>query len=248
MKYATANAFRTALEANINRIAVEDGRSVQHLRKMVVFERLLARLLVVAPDRWIVKGGVALDLRLGDRARATRDLDLARHDSEAIAMEDLLDAADRDLGDFFTFTVERTETFADDRDNASVRYQIRADLANRLFEAVALDIGFGDPLPATPDLLPVPTMLGFADLAPITAPALPLEQHLAQKRHAYSRTYGAGHSSSRVKDLIDMALIRASTALSALRLREELARTFRTRGTHELPAMFPAPPEGWAPS
>ena len=29
-----------------------------------------------APGRWIVKGGMALEVRLGDRARSTRDLDL----------------------------------------------------------------------------------------------------------------------------------------------------------------------------
>ena len=48
------------------------------LRKLVVFERLLSRLLVVAPERWVLKGGVALDFRFGERARATVGLDLAR--------------------------------------------------------------------------------------------------------------------------------------------------------------------------
>jgi len=33
-------------------------------RKRVAFDRLLARLIAVAPGRWILKGGFALDLRL----------------------------------------------------------------------------------------------------------------------------------------------------------------------------------------
>ena len=40
------------------------------------FERLLVRLELGAPGRWVVKGGMALEMRLGDRARSTRDLDL----------------------------------------------------------------------------------------------------------------------------------------------------------------------------
>lgn len=76
MRYTTANAFRTALETRINTMAAGQDASRDRLRKTVVFDRFLARPLYVAPDRWIIKGGFALDLRLGDRARTTRDLDL----------------------------------------------------------------------------------------------------------------------------------------------------------------------------
>ena len=51
--------------------------SLARLRKEVAFDRLLARLLVVAPGRWVLKGGLALDFRFGERARTTRDIDLA---------------------------------------------------------------------------------------------------------------------------------------------------------------------------
>ena len=40
-------------------------------RKRVAFDRLLARLAATAPDRWLLKGGFALDLRLAERARST---------------------------------------------------------------------------------------------------------------------------------------------------------------------------------
>jgi hypothetical protein len=46
--------------------------SLDRLRKQVVFERLIARLVVAAPNRWVLKGGFALDLRLGARARSTK--------------------------------------------------------------------------------------------------------------------------------------------------------------------------------
>lgn len=71
MRYATAAAFRAALEQRLQAAAMEQRTSLGRLRKMAVFDRLMARLLMVAPDRWVVKGGVALDIRLGERARTT---------------------------------------------------------------------------------------------------------------------------------------------------------------------------------
>lgn len=65
MKYATPGAFRTALEQRLLTAAREAGLPVVRLRKLVVFDRLLARLLIAAPDRWLLKGALALDLRLG---------------------------------------------------------------------------------------------------------------------------------------------------------------------------------------
>jgi len=51
MRYTTATAFRAALEARLQVQARTTNRSLQRLRRVVVFDRLLARLLVVAPDR-----------------------------------------------------------------------------------------------------------------------------------------------------------------------------------------------------
>ena len=51
MRYTTSTAFRTALEARLRTQAQATDRSLQRLRRVVTFDRLLARLLVVAPDR-----------------------------------------------------------------------------------------------------------------------------------------------------------------------------------------------------
>ena len=47
------------------------------LRKMVAFDRSLARLAKKEPEAWIVKGGFALQTRLGERARTTKDIDVS---------------------------------------------------------------------------------------------------------------------------------------------------------------------------
>lgn len=48
---------------------------VNRLRRQVAFERLLVRLAADG-DTWILKGGLALELRLANQCRSTKDLDL----------------------------------------------------------------------------------------------------------------------------------------------------------------------------
>jgi predicted nucleotidyltransferase component of viral defense system len=245
MKYATAAAFRAALDQRLPTVAREGDVSLPRLRRLVVFERLLARLLVVAPDRWVLKGGFALDLRLGDRARTTKDMDLARQDDEAAATADLLAAQAVDLGDYFVFAIERTGKLDALLEGAAVRYRVTAELAGRRFDGALLDVGFGDPPVPAPDYLPGPNLLGFAGFDPIAVPALPLEQHVAEKIHAYTRPYSGQRQSSRVKDLIDLVLIRSAAAFEAGRLRQAINTTFATRATHSPPTALPPPPQGW---
>lgn len=245
MRYATAAAFRRALEQRLLATSSETNEPVMRLRKLVTFDRLLARLVVVAPDRWLLKGALALDLRFGARSRTTKDMDLARRDDENAATEDFLQAQSVHLDDFFTFAVQKTAALHAMREGASVRYHAAAELAGRPFDDVIVDVGFGDPVVTTPERLTGRDLLGFAGLEPITIPALPLEQHVAEKVHAYTRIYGDQHRSSRVKDLIDLVLIRSSASFEAARLRHALVATFTRRDTHALPATFPPPPLAW---
>lgn len=245
MRYGTAAAFSAALDRRLLTAAREANASLPRLRRLVVFERLLARLLVVAPDRWVLKGGFALDLRLGNRARTTKDVDLARQDDEAAATADLLAAQAVDLGDYFVFAIERTGKLDALLEGAAVRYRVTAELAGRRFDRTLLDVGFGDPPVPAPDYLPGPNLLGFAGFDPIAVPALPLEQHVAEKIHAYTRPYSGLRRSSRVKDLIDLVLIRSTAAFEAGPLRRAIGATFATRATHLPPTARPPPPPAW---
>lgn len=247
MRYATPGAFRTALERRLLTTAQQAKVPVVRLRKLVVFDRLLARLLLVAPERWLLKGALALDLRLGARSRTTKDMDLARQDSEAAATTDLLAAQALDLGDYFTFAVQKTGRLDAALEGAAVRYRVAAGLAGRLFDDVIVDIGFGDPLVATPDILPGSDLLSFAGIAPIAVPALPLDRHVAEKVHAYTRLYAGQRPSSRVKDLIDLVLIQSAAGFEAGHMRQVLRATFERRATHALPATLPPPPPNWDP-
>lgn len=246
MKYASAAAFRSALERRLLTASQQTGSSLTRLRKLVVFDRLMARLLVVAPDRWILKGALALDFRFGPAFRTTKDLDLARQDSEVAATEDFLAAQAVDLGDYFTFAIEKTGLHDAVLEGAALRYRATAQLAGRTFEDVIIDIGFSDPVIFPPEILRGPDLLSFADIVPVEVPALSLAQHVAEKVHAYTRTYAAQRPSSRVKDLIDLVLIQSHATFEVCDLRAALEATFSGRASHPLPKQLPLPPANWS--
>lgn len=244
MRYATAGAFRAALDHALRNEAAQRGIDVQRLRREIVFQRLLARLMIVAPGRWILKGALALEFRFGSIARPTKDMDLARRDNVDAASADFLAAADVDLGDYFSFAIEKTDALDEMTEANAARYRVIARLAGRVFERVVVDVGFLNVLSEATDFLAGPDLLGFAGIEPVTVPVLPLELHVAEKLHAYSRTYESG-SSSRVKDLVDLVLISRHHLFKAGALREALDATFARRDTHALPHSLDPPHPSW---
>jgi hypothetical protein len=245
MRYTAAGAFRTALEQRLRTLAAETDAPLIRLRKLVTFDRLMARLMAVAPNRWVLKRAVALHFRLGPHYRTTKDIDLGRLDDEPAATADFLAAQALDLGDFFTFGIQRTGQFDEALEGAAVRYHASAQLAGRPFEDVTVDVGFGDPVVPDPEMVRGAELLSFADIAPAEVPALPIERHIAEKVHAYTRTYEGGRPSSRVKDLVDLVMMASSFGLQAGRLRRALEATFSARNTHPLPSQFPPPQQDW---
>jgi hypothetical protein len=246
MRYATATAFRQALDARLKAEAARTGLGLARLRRRVAFELLLRRLVAVAPDRWVLKGALALDFRFHAAARATRDMDLGRSDDEDAVVEDFGAAQQLALDDFFTFAVRRTDALEDADDFRAIRFHVTAQLAGRTFDQFVVDVGFADSIAWTADTIETSDLLSFAGIGPIQVPALPLAQHLAEKLHAYTRKYGpSGRESTRPKDLVDILLIARSESLAAADLRNALEVTFGQREHQPLPSSLPPPPTSW---
>jgi hypothetical protein len=92
-----------------------------------------------------------------------------------------------------------------------------------------------------------PNSLEFADVTALRLPVVSLEQHVAEKLHAYTGTYGPdGRESTRVKDLVDLLLIGELAELDAERLSHELATIFEGRASQPPPDAVPSPPSSWA--
>jgi predicted nucleotidyltransferase component of viral defense system len=247
MKYASAIAFRQALDQRLKNEAKATGLGIARLRKRVAFELFLRRLLFVAPNRWVLKGALALDFRLAGMTRATKDIDLGRDDDEQAAIQDIIAAQQLELDDFFTFAAARTDELGDTDEFSAVRFHVTAQLAGRTFEQFVVDISFADSLSWTPDTIHTTSLLSFAGIEPLALPAITLPQHLAEKVHAYTRTYGrAERPSTRPKDLIDILLIEGSAMIDAATLRRALEQTFEERNLQALPAKLPPPPDSWA--
>jgi Nucleotidyl transferase AbiEii toxin, Type IV TA system len=245
VRYQDATAFRQALEQRLKDRADGDGARLVRDRKRVAFDRLLARLLAVAPRQWLLKGGFALDLRLAARARSTRDIDIEWRADEEELLDSLLDAASHDAGDFFAFAIERTGEL-EDRLGGSHRFRASASLAGRPFENFLLDVGFRADDALGTETLRTEDLLSFAGIEPVEVDAVPLELQVAEKLHAYTRTYEGGRTSTRPKDLIDLALISELSQLDAASLRREIETIFALRGTHSAPKALPSPPAEWA--
>lgn len=246
MKYRTAEAFRTALEQRLKNEAAAGGAALIRLRKRAAFERFLARLTAAETGGWVLKGAFALELRLGLRTRATKDIDLARADDEEAATEHLNAATAVDLGDFFSFDVRRTPALDAAAGFHAVRYAVRADLAGRRFEQFPVDVALSESPSSEVERLLAPNSLEFAEVSAPQLPVVALEQHVAEKLHAYTGTYGPDErKSTRVKDLVDLVLIGELAELDAERLGRALATTFEGRASQPLPDTVPSPPSSW---
>lgn len=245
MTYAGGAAFRRALEDRLRTQSLQTGVPLVRLRKLVVFDRFLARLMHDQPDGWVVKGGFALQLRLGDRARTTKDIDVLLITPAANLHQVIVRAALQDMGDWFQFEVERPSEDLGALEGGGVRLRVVGLLDGRRFETFHIDVGQGETLLEPVDMLRAPALLEFAGIPPTEIPCFPLPQQVAEKVHAYTRPHPSGHS-SRVKDLVDILLIARLGPIDARALRQALEATFAGRGSHALPSHMPDPPSTWS--
>jgi Nucleotidyl transferase AbiEii toxin, Type IV TA system len=242
MKYSNGADFRRALEDRLRQQSLQTHMPLLRLRKLVAFDRLLARLVADAPENWLLKGGLALQLRLGDRSRTTQDIDLLLVKPLANLHQVLVRAAAIDRGDWFEFEVARNVGSA--APGGGTRCLVISRLDSRAFERFHVDVGIGDPVLEPAEPIMTPPLLEFAGLPPTQVRCYPLTQQIAEKLHAYTRPRQHGDN-SRVKDLVDFLLMAELSGLSGDRLLEAVAATFAARQSHPLPSELPAPPNAW---
>jgi hypothetical protein len=218
------------------------------LRRQVSFDRLLVRLFADKSAPWLLKGGYAMELRL-QRARTTKDIDLTvaagMEGGQARLLALLQDSASVMVDDdFFRFTIGASVMALEGAPEGGARYPVIASLAGREFTRFHVDVGIGDEVVLPIEHISSRDWLDFAGIAPVVCPAISREQQFAEKLHAFTKPREAGPN-SRVKDLIDMALLIHMGGIDRQKLNEALRLTFNRRGTHDLPPEPPQPPETW---
>ena len=256
-RYATAAAFRRALEDRLQDIAGKEGVDLQRLRRQVAFDRLLARLFQAAQPRalpWVLKGGYAMELRI-KAARTTKDIDLTmrsvlspgekKDDKKNLAvLEKLQEAAAFSSDDFFVYTIGEPISDLDAAPYGGARFPVEARLDGRVFVGFHLDVGIGDAVMEPLEVIEGRDWLGFAGIASPSLYMIPREQQFAEKLHAYTLPR-QGATNSRVRDLVDMVLLIHSGTLGEAQVAEAIRVTFDRRGTHAVPNLLPQPPTDW---
>jgi predicted nucleotidyltransferase component of viral defense system len=243
MRYKTDNAFRTALEERLRQRAEQNGEPILRMRKRIVFERCMVRLQQDGNSPWVLKGGFALELRLGNMARMTKDLDLttdlgffsAEVEATSKLSDRIREALGKDNDDRFVFRVaEGGEEELPTQGVKSYRFSVEARLDGRIFERIIVDVGVGDPLIPPLEEVKGTDLLSFAGISVPTIRVTSRAQHFAEKIHALTRPLD-DRINTRVKDLADLMLLAEHGLPQPGDVKLAVTEIFGNRKTHEIP-------------
>lgn len=249
--YTTAAAFRRALEERLKNRSQAEQIDINRLRCQVSFDRLLARLFRDDTAPWALKGGYALELRF-QSARSTIDIDLTVQrvveaiqggDAVRAIREMLQNAADASRNDWFEYTIGPPVMDLTAAPYGGARYSVETRMDGRIFARFHLDAGVGDVVIQPLETVECHDWLGFAGISKPRVRMISREQQFAEKIHAY--TLPRSSANSRVKDLVDLALLIGENQLDRRKTFNALRLTFERRNTHALPTTLSAPPEDW---
>jgi hypothetical protein len=231
------------LEKRLARVAREQGIDQERLRRWVSFLALCGVLERAMQEgvlgAYYLKGGVAMELRFAQRARATKDLDLGIEGSRKSRMQTLSDVL-RLSFDQFTFRLKARTRDMEQAD--TIRIEVAVEYRTRSWQTIEVDLG-----PATAGQIDLiePHVQGLAELGiPVTSPVrcLGLSDQVAQKLHACT---GPG-ATGRARDVLDILLIDALGELNYAETADAARRVFEERATHAFPPVFIMPGE-WRP-
>jgi hypothetical protein len=221
--------------------ARETGVSVGRLRAWIAYMTmagLLERAAAAGGPRFLVKGGVALELRLRARARATKDIDLVLQHTEA----DLARSVERALAgeSYQGFTFRRKgEPLV--LDNGTVNLEFAVSYRGGAWTGIAVDVARAEPSESGVEWIDaIPLAEPFGITGPVTLPCLPLPVHIAQKLHGMTLPPRRGRQNERFRDLIDLLLMEEMVTDYA-GLREVCESVFRARATHGWPPPLEVP-------
>ncbi len=238
-----------ALEQRLLSRSKDTKVGLDRLRRRVLFERIVSRLHAADPGQWVLKGGMALEVRLQDEARLTKDIDLGLRGDVADAeelRERLVEALEVDVdGDKFTLIAGPVkQLMEDDGGRLTWRVKVAAELAGRPFGGVQVDISpRGHELGAT-DLVPLPNSLDFAGIDAPLVEIVDVNRHAAEKFHGMLRDFG-DRENTRVRDLVDLVILSEHQLLEPFALAAAVRLVWDERDSASPPASLSPFPTSW---
>ena len=233
---------KSHLERLIGRYGREESVAVGRVRRWVSTMAMLGALERVeqpgGEPRFVLKGGVAIELRLRAGARATQDVDMIFRGPGA----ELIDALDVAFAEpYRDFVFERGEPV--DRGPHATGFDIRLAYQSRAWGTLRLELSGPDVSGDEVELVPAISLADFQLAGPTEVACLPLRFQVAQKLHAVTER-PPDRENRRFRDLVDLLVLRdLSDDLGALRAACE--STFAHRATHAWPPQLDLPDDSW---
>jgi hypothetical protein len=155
------------------------------------------------------------------------DIDLFFSGGLDEAIDSIHDAADGDLGDFFTFDVVPGVALSGDTTGRALR--VTAYLGDKVFETFRVDVVVNQTMTAEADSTPPIELFEMPGLQSTPYRTYPISDQIADKYMAMLGSY-SGRPSTRYRDLVDLVLIAVTQRVDADLLRAALGSEQRHRG------------------
>lgn len=230
---------RGHLERLIGDYGRAHGIAVERARRWLSVVSFAGALDAVHADdgpRFLIKGGASMELRLGLRARTTKDVDIVFRGERDEMLDALEEAFTQPYG---SFSFRRKGPVEDIRDTGSRRLSVQVGFAGRDWQTLQVEVA--RPEAVEPELVPV--AIGVADFkldGPERVACLSLRYQVAQKIHAVTEQ-PSGRTNLRYWDLIDLILLRELLGDDLVETREACIETFATRDLHAWPPELVVP-------
>ena len=228
----------------------DSGMPVRRLNLRVAAMMLAGALARVSDDRdepvFLTRGGVAIELRAGQKARVTRDVDLTLR-ADAKSLTDYLDEAFAETYEDFSF--ERDEPVTLPLRPQAQRVHVKVAFHTKPFTTLAVEVARSE-AGEQAEHLPAHDLSTVGLNGPNAIPVLAAPWQIAQKLHALTEApLRPGRENPRYWDLIDLQLLQALTSESLATVRDACVRTFAVRAQQVWPprvTIFPAWAERYA--
>lgn len=234
-----------AQKAHLERLVAHYGR-LSGVAPARVRRWLSVMVLLGALDRvresdpiFLLKGGVAIELRLRSQARATKDVDLVFFGDP----EDLGRDLDRALAEPYSEFSFQREGIAAGGDGRFQRLDVKLLFRSRSWGTLRLEVAAPDSQATDGEPVPAIPIDEFGISGPETIPCLSLRYQIAQKVHAATERF-PDRDNERFRDLIDL-VVCCDLIEEMEQVREACLDTFDTRARHSWPPELIVP-DGWA--
>ncbi|MFZ1155544.1 MAG: nucleotidyl transferase AbiEii/AbiGii toxin family protein [Solirubrobacteraceae bacterium] len=223
---------RSHLERLVQALSVEEGIAADRLRRWVSTQVLLGALGRgdIHERRFLLKGGVAIELRMRLRARATRDVDIVVLPEEDADLIETLRETLEDPYLNFGFRLARIQSI---ENTSAQRMDVKMTYGGRPWATLRLEASPPGAERAEAEEISAFSLTQLGLDGPEQVACQSLRYQIATKLHAVTERFETGEN-DRFRDLIDLLLLRELQPDLA-RVAEACREVFKVRAKQPWP-------------